>query len=165
MQEEVEQRSVTLAISASKLTARVLRDAINKYLNYRRYRKSAKKNAEKPPADIKPCGKQTVEELIGQNQGVKTIPITKSEVRSFERVARKYGVDFAIRRDSSGEKPRFLVFFKGRDEDAITAAFKEYAAKAVKRNKGRKSVLDDLHQKVEQAKDDPNKARRKELER
>lgn len=162
MQEEVEQKTITLAISTSRLTARVLRDAINKYLAYRRQRKSVQsKNVESK--DVKPVGKQTVKELIGQNQGVKSIEIAKSDIRDFERVARKYGVDFAVQKTVSEGKRRFLVFFKGRDEDAIIAAFKEYAAKTLKHEKP--SLLDTLRRNVEQSRNDPAKARRQEPER
>ncbi len=132
MQEEVENRAVTLVISATKLTARLLKAAILKYL-------ASRKEKEKP------TGKQTVKQLIGQNQGVSNIEITDSNIKSFERVARKYGVDFALKKDKSGDIPKYLVFFKARDADALTAAFKEYTAKEVRRaSKDRPSVLEQL---------------------
>ena len=43
-------------------------------------------------------------------------------------MAKKYHVDFALKKDKSVEHPRYLVFFKSRDADAITAAFQEFAA-------------------------------------
>ena len=55
--------------------------------------------------------------------------ITRS-IASFNRIAWKYGIDFAPYK-VKGEK-RYLVFFKGPDSDAITAAFEEYTAKLVK---------------------------------
>ena len=132
MQEQVENRAVTLVISATKLTARLLKAAILKYL-------ASRKEKEKP------TGKQTVKQLIGQNQGVSNIEITDSNIKSFERVARKYGVDFALKKDKSGDIPKYLVFFKARDADALTAAFKEYTAKEVRRaSKDRPSVLEQL---------------------
>ena len=56
MQEEVENRAVTLVISATKLTARLLKAAILKYLASRKEKKLAKARA----APEKPTGKQTV---------------------------------------------------------------------------------------------------------
>ena len=44
----------------------------------------------------KPTGKQTIQELIGQNQGVTNIDISKTDLKGFEKYARKYGVDYAI---------------------------------------------------------------------
>lgn len=97
MQEEVENRAVTLVISATKLTARLLKAAILKYLASRKEKRLQKARA----APEKPTGKQTVKQLIGQNQGVSNIEITDSNIKSFERVARKYGVDFAVKKDRS----------------------------------------------------------------
>lgn len=122
MQEEVESRALTLAINTAKLTGRTLKNAISKLLAYRKNKKAAK-------AYVHPQGKQSVKKLIGQNQGVSSIELADGSIRDFEHVARKYGVDFAIKKDKSAEKPRYLVFFKARDADALTAALKEYAGK------------------------------------
>ena len=89
---------------------------------------------------VKPTGKQTVKQLIGQNQGVSNIEVTDSNIKSFERVARKYGVDYAIKKDRSGEIPKYLVFFKARDTDALTAAFTEFTAKQVQQ-KDKPSII------------------------
>lgn len=103
------------------------------------------KLAKARAAPEKPTGKQTVKQLIGQNHGVSNIEITDSNIKSFERVARKYGVDFAVKKDRSVSPPKYLVFFKGRDADALTAAFREYTAKEVKRaSQDKPSVLEQL---------------------
>lgn len=44
-------------------------------------------------------GKQTVKQLIGQNQGVSNLEITDPSIREFEKIARKYGVDYAVKKD------------------------------------------------------------------
>ena len=156
MQEEVEQRTVTLAISTSKMTANVLKSAISKYLAYRK-----EKKREGP---VKPCGKQSVKQLVGQDQGVTNIEITDKNIKDFERIARKYGVDFALKKDKTGDIPKYLVFFKARDADALTAAFKEYTAKT-DRKKEKPSVLRKLRRFKEQAADiDTPKVRKKELD-
>lgn len=54
-----------------------------------------------------------MKQLIGQNQGVSNIEITDSNIKSFERVARKYGVDFAVKKDRSVSPPKYLVFSRG----------------------------------------------------
>ena len=132
MQEEVENRTVTLAISTAKLTGRVLRDALRKVLA------EMKRSRDSPP-EI-PHGKQTVKQLVGQNQGVSNIEVTDHNIKDFERIARKYGVDFAVKKDRSVTPPKYLIFFKGRDADALTAAFTEYTARKVKAQ-SRPSVL------------------------
>lgn len=156
MQEEVENRTVTLAISSTKMTGRLLKAAISKYLAH-----SKEKKREGP---VKPCGKQSVKQLVGQNQGVSNIEITDRNIKDFEKVARKYGVDFALKKDKTGEIPKYLVFFKARDGDALTAAFKEYTAKT-ERKKERPSVLKKLRQFKDMAADiDTPKVRKKELD-
>ena len=160
MQEEVESRTVTLAISTTRMTANVLKSAISKYLAYRKEKKVEKARA----GPVKPCGKQTVKQLVGQNEGVANIEITDRNIRDFDRVARKYGVDYALKKDKSGELPKYLVFFKTRDGDALTAAFKEYTAKT-ERKKERPSVLQTLRRLKEQAATiDTPKVRKKEID-
>ena len=155
MQEEVEQRTLTLAINGTKFTGRMLKAAVAKFMAYRRSHKAAK-------AYVHPKGKQTVKQLTQQGQGVNTMEIDDANLRQFEHVARKYGVDYAVRRDTSANTPRFLVFFKGRDADAISAAFKEFLS-----TKERKSERPSLLQKLRELAPIPGaqKERRKELER
>lgn len=128
MQEEIENRTVTLIISAVKLTARELKAGMDKYLSEKKSKAMEKARA----APEKPTGKQTVKQLVGQNQGVSNIEVTERNIKGFDRVARKYGVDYAIKKDKTGEIPRYLVFFKARDADALTAAFTEYTGKKAK---------------------------------
>ena len=154
MQEEVENRTVSLAIRSSKLTADVLKKAITKYLAYRKEKSKAK-------AVMKPTGKQTVKELIGQNQGVSNIEITEKNIKGFDRVARKYGVDYAVKKNTSGEIPKYLVFFKARDADALTAAFTEFASK--EKNREKPSVIKHLRDlKAPEIAKDAQRVRHKE---
>lgn len=125
MQEEVQSRTVTLAISTTKLTARTLRAAIRKLLA------AWKKGRDSPKI---PHGKQTVKQLIGQNAGVSNIEITDSNIKAFESTAKKYNIDFSLKK-VKGEQTRYLVFFKGRDADVMTAAFQEFSAKKLNREK------------------------------
>ena len=163
MQEEVENRTVNLAISTTKLTARSIVSLGLKGIAYikRKSQEAAMKNE-------KPTGKQTIQELIGQNQGVSNIEITDPSIKEFEKIARKYGVDYAVKKDRSSSPPKYLIFFKGRDADALTAAFTEYTGKKVRKAQKteRPSVLAKLSQFKELVKHavvDRNK--RKELER
>ena len=49
--------------------------------------------------------------------------------KAFSSAAKKYHVDFALKKDTAAERPRYLLFRKSRDADAITAAFQEFAAR------------------------------------
>ena len=166
MQEEVENRTLTLVVSGTKFTGRLLKAAVTKYMAHRREKKLEKQRSRDSP--VTPKGKQTVKQLIGQNQGVSNIEINDPSIKEFEKIARKYGVDYAVKKDRSSSPPTYLIFFKARDADALTAAFSEYTQKKVKKadRSERPSVLAKLsHFKalIKNAVVDRNK--RKELER
>ena len=163
MQEDIEHRSVTLAINTTKMTARTLKNAILKYLNHSSQSNRAITQGRQSQ-DKQTQGKQSVKKLIGQGQGVSNIEITDSNIKSFERTARKYGVDYALKKDMTGTIPKYLVFFKARDADALTAAFKEYSGRTIKREK-KQSILAKLNKFRELIRTGPTREKKKELER
>ena len=132
MQEEVENRTLTLVVSGTKFTGRLMKAAITKYLAHRKEKKLQKQKSR--DTSVIPHGKQTVKQLIGQNQGVSNIEITDSNIKAFESTAKKYNIDFSLKK-VKGEQTRYLVFFKGRDADVMTAAFQEFSAKKLNREK------------------------------
>ena len=77
--------------------------------------------------------KVTVKELAKQNAGMVNIEITDKNIKSFERYSRKYGINYALKKDKSKEPPVYLVFFKGRDQDALNAAFREFSQKQIQK--------------------------------
>ena len=160
MQEEVESRTLTLAVNGAKFSGRLLKAAVCKYMAHRKEVKQ-QKNRDGP---VVPHGKQSVKELIGQGQGVSNIELTDPSIRDFDRIARKYGVDYAVKRDRSSDPPRFLIFFKGRDNDAITAAFQEYTNQKVKKA-SRPSVMKRLEAVRDMVVDSADRVRKKVLER
>ena len=170
MQEEVENRTLTLVVSGTKFTGRLFKAAISKYMAHRMAHRREKKLEKQRSRDspVTPKGKQTVKQLIGQNQGVSNIEINDPSIRDFERIARKYGVDYAVKKDRSTSPPKYLIFFKARDADALTAAFSEYTQKKVKKanRSERPSVLEKLAQFKELVKSAMvDRAHRKEPER
>ena len=159
MQEEIENRTVNLAISTTKLTARGIIRLAAKGLAYikRKSREAALKNE-------KPDGRQTIQQLIGQNQGVTNIDISQTDLKGFEKYARKYGVDYAITKDKSAFPPKYLVFFKARDADAMTAAFNAYSAEVLAKSK-RPSTLSKLHKLIDAVKSIPTKVTSRDKQR
>ena len=131
MQEEVTQKTIALSVKTARVTADVLKNMLRKYL-------SGQKQKGKNPYKV---GKQSYKELKSQGSGLSNIEITDGNIKSFERVARKYGIDFALKKDSSSSPPRYLVFFKSKDADALTAAFQEYSGKVVKKQEKEKPSI------------------------
>lgn len=140
MQEEVTQKTIALSIQTAKLTASVLQKALKKLLESQKKKKPRLHQS-----------KQTLRQLMKHNTGVSNIEITDENIKAFEHTAKKYGVDFALKKDISTQPPHYLVFFKGRDADVLTAAFKEFSAKNLDREK-KPSIRKLLSQMREKAK-------------
>ena len=149
MQEEVTQKTIALVIKAAKLDVSILKTSMQMYLNHRR------KIAEKAH------GKISVKELVGQGAGASSIEVADSNIKAFERVARKYHVDFAVKKDRTAKPPKYLVFFKGRDTDVIAQAFKEFV-KVNEKKRGRVSVKEKLAEFRELLGKDKNRERARE---
>ena len=139
MQEEVTGKSVALIIDGAKMSEQVLEKALQKFLE-----------AQKNKSPKMHRGKQTLKQLAGQNAGLANIEISDKNIKAFTHVAKKYNVDFALKKDTTAEQPRYLVFFKSRDADAITAAFQEFASRKMGRDE-KPSIRERLAQAKEQA--------------
>lgn len=58
-------------------------------------------------------GKMSVKKLVGQGMGASSIEVTDNNIKSFERVARKYNVDFAVKRIRRWNH-RSIWYFQGQ---------------------------------------------------
>lgn len=153
MQEEVSTKIVAIAIRGGKISAEVLDKALKKFVQEL---EKAQKTASQPKTYR---GKQTVKHLVFQNAAISNIEVTDGNIKSFDRTAKKYGIDYALKKDTSEQPPRYIVFFKGRDVDVMTQAFKEFSAKTVKRQE-KPSLRQQLSKQIQKAKE--NKHREKE---
>ena len=126
MQDEVNTKVVAIAIKGGKITAEVLDKALKKFVEEI---EKAQKTASQPKTYR---GKQSIKRLVAQNAAISNIEVTDGNIKSFQHTANKYGIDYALKKDTSEEPPRYIVFFKGRDVDVMTQAFKEFSARTVK---------------------------------
>ena len=144
MQEEVDEKTLALIISCVKLTASEFRQALGKLsqkldeknkvleaeqresLKAAKAKKQAKKEAKKEAKKAFQPGKKTLNEMMREGAELTNIEITDNNIRSFEKVARKYGITYSLKKDRSSDPPRYLVFFRAKDVDVMEAAFKEY---------------------------------------
>lgn len=151
MQEDIEEKTVRLAISSARLTGRVVLEGIRIYL-----RVSANKNI----ADIEDhiVGKQSIDDLVKQNQGVSSMVVGDEGIKTFEKIAKQYGVDFAVMKDKSTDPPVYTAFFKARDTDAMEAIVNEYSRRMIIK-KERPSVRERLEKNMEQIKEQAKKVR------
>ena len=130
MQEDIERRAIAISLTAGKLTARTLAKALSAALRQIRQQRRAA---------LTPQGRQSVKKLMNHGVNTSRIPLDGS-TRLFDRVARKYNVDYAFRK--VGPK-QYRLFFKAGQADAITDCFAEYTKRMMKKER-RPSVLKPL---------------------
>jgi len=148
--EEISRSTIAITVRASKLTARGLAYALGE----------AAKKIRKSQA---PQGKQTVKQLLRHGGEASAIDLP-GRAKDFDRVARRWGVDYAIKRV---EKGKYLLFFKAKQADAITGCFSEYSRRMMNRGRDRRIPLrEQLKRAQELVRDQPRqKERTKEAER
>lgn len=110
MQDEVNEKTVSLCIRGGKITAQLLKAAMRKALAQMEQEKAKQKQQSKVQKqqddrtkDKSYRGKQTMEKLMRQNVQLSNIEITDGNIKSFERVAKKYSIDFSLKKDTSAE--------------------------------------------------------------
>lgn len=133
VKEEVVKHGIQIMFKVGKLTMKALIDGLNK---------AALKIREEKE---NPHGQMKIKDLIRKDQGAQAIDIDGAGLGDFKRIARKYGVDFAIVKSKEQDTPQYSVFFKAKDADAINAVVNEYTAKQMRIGKeGRPSLLEKL---------------------
>ena len=132
MQEDLEQRTVSVSIQAAKLSGRVLRSAVAAVLRKMEQERTTPK-----------VGRNSMKRLSGRDGGANTIEVT-GRIRSFERIARKHEVRYHIEKELGTAPPKWTVYLKANQADALTAASKEYTQRDLARS-ARPSLLSQLH--------------------
>lgn len=153
MQEEVEQRTITLVVNAAKFTGRVLKEAITRHLQNAKTHKREHTSTK--------SGRVTMRQLQKQYGDLRSVTVDDKNTRQFERIARKYHVQYKVYRC---EKGKYQIFFKAPNDEAMQSAFKEYAAKKL-RKADRQSITQTLQKMREVAPTVGERFKRKERER
>ncbi len=145
MQDEVNEKTMALCIKGGKISAQILKAALTKLLA-----EIEKKQQSKKMGGQNRCkrGKQSIKSLQQSGAQLTNIVVTDNNIKSFDRVARKYGIDYSLKKAEKEGKTEYLVFFKAKDVDVMTAAFKEYTGVSLK-----KEQRQSIRKKLEQAKE------------
>ena len=118
-------------MKASKLTARGLAYIV---------RAAGRKIGKAHRSHQRPHGRQTVRQLMAHGEATSSIPVDAPAL--FDRVARKWNVDYAFYQT---EPDKYLLFFKGKQADAITACMSEYSKRVLGKEKSRRvPILEQL---------------------
>lgn len=124
-------------MKASKLTARGLAYVV---------RAVGRKIAKAHRAKQTPHGKQTVKKLMAHGTSTSSLELS-GDTKLFDRVARKWNVDYAFYQTEPG---KYLLFFKSGQADAMTACFSEYSRMVLNKAKSnRLPIREQLKQAAE----------------
>ncbi len=109
VQDEVDQKMVTLTVSTSKFTAKVFYQCLD--MHYKQL--------------TNPEGKQSLKHLKKKGEGIEQVDLDKENMKQFKKSARKYGVDFAVTKEKGSDPPLYHIHFKAPNEDCINSAIKD----------------------------------------
>ena len=138
IQSHTNDRSIALSIKATKITARLLAQAMQAFLRH------AQKPTEKH-------GKQSIKSLTKSGASIANVEIpADSGIKSFTKTARKYNIGFALKKDKSTDPPNWIVFFKSKDSKSMDAAFKEFSQGVLK---NKKTAVPSMAQEMERFRD------------
>jgi len=133
LQEDIERRAIAISVTAAKLSGRVLAKVLQYVL---------RKIQEERLKALTPHGNQSVKKLMNHGVNTNSIPLD-GNTRLFDRMARKYNVDYAFHKTG---RNKYLLFFKAGQADAITQCFSEYTKRAMR--KSRKPSINKQMQKA-----------------
>ena len=107
-------KTIDISIKAEKMTADVLKSALQEFLSGK---------AEKK-------GRMTFKQLQAKSPSkLDSIEVSDRNIGDFLKTARKYDVDFALKRDKSTSPPTYHVFFSAAKTEDFKRAFSEYVGK------------------------------------
>ena len=118
MQEEVTQKTIAFSIKSAKLTIQVLQAAARKFLETQNKGKTKLHH-----------GQQSLKQLKKHGAALSNIEITDANIGLFKPCAKKYDIDFTLRKDRTTHPPRYIAIFKSKQADNLEQAFKEFTAK------------------------------------
>ena len=105
MQEEITQGAVSLSVEAGKMTADLLQKALKKVLE---------EMQKKPSQRTLRQGKQTLHQLKQHGASLTNIEITEQNIKAFSAVAKKYDIDYALKKDPHTEPPHYTAYSYSR---------------------------------------------------
>ncbi len=107
-------KTIDISVKAEKITSDILKSVMQEFLDGK--------------ADKK--GRMSFSQLENKSNGkLDSIEVNNSNIGDFLNTARKYDVDFALKKDKSTSPPTYHIFFSAGRSDNFQKAFSEYADK------------------------------------
>ena len=99
-------------------------------------------------------------QLKAHGASLTNIEVTEANIGAFKPCAKKYGVDFTLRKDKTTQPPHYIVIFKAKDADNLEQAFREFTAKTLTKEQ-RPSIRKVLAAAKQKAAQQPKRAKEK----
>lgn len=131
MQEEVTQQVIGLVVKTGKMTGSLFLRVCKHYLN----KALGNKSVKNPSKIVEKAARVTLKSLVQEGEAVSNIEIQDKKIWQFERLAKKNGIKYAMKKDKSTDPPTYYIFFKGKNTEVIEHTLKEYTKKNIKRSK------------------------------
>ena len=122
MQERVNEKTVAIAVQATRLTGRMLARIGELYLRHVREKHRDNKIARsRDPSTYKQnqAGKVKIKTLMQEGDGVSNVEIKDDSIKVFERLARRNGIRYAVKKDKNTQPPTYYIFFKGKSAEVV----------------------------------------------
>ena len=142
-------KTIDISIKAEKMTADVLKSALQEFLSGK---------AEKK-------GRMTYKQLQEKSPSkLDSIEVSDRNIGNFLKTARKYDVDFALKRDKSTSPPTYHVFFSAAKTEDFKRAFSEYLGKGQGKKRG-EFTREQMQQQAQKVASRPRKQKQREKSR
>lgn len=142
-------KTIDISIKAEKMTADVLKSALQEFLSGK---------AEKK-------GRMTYKQLQEKSPSkLDSIEVSDRNIGNFLKTARKYDVDFALKRDKSTQPPTYHVFFSAAKTEDFKRAFSEYLGKGQGKKRG-EFTREKMQQQAQKVASRPRKQKQREKSR
>lgn len=110
---EISTKTISFSIQTAKMTSDTLKNMLNDFLS--------------KPQNYH--GQKVTYGNLAKQGKLDNIEITENNIGDFVKTARKYDIDYALKRDRSTSPPTYYVFFSSGKSQNFTKAFSEYAGK------------------------------------
>lgn len=145
--EEISGDMIKIGVRIGKLTGEAVIKGLEKLIAELEKTKNIPQPGKKAPEEKQ--GKQTLNQLKKQRGGLSTIELTNPDLRALNKEMKKAKIDFSVVKDGKGQ---YTLFFKGKDVDEMTRAFKKYTQKVIKRTENKPSIKKTLTEAKQAAK-------------
>ena len=144
-------KTIDISIKAEKMTADVLKAALQEFMSGK---------AEKK-------GRMTYKQLQSKSPSkLDSIEVSDKNIGDFLKTARKYDVDFALKRDKSTTPTTYHVFFSAAKTEDFKRAFSEYVGKGQGKTKKRgEFTREQMQQQAQKIRSKPRKQKQREKTR